>query len=95
MLEPSTVFLPAAVIKNTFISHRCETAACGGLLSCDGTEQGLLRKTASLAFSLERFYEWADKMGDGGTPWHTFWRHVLSRYYWCVQSPALLPGSFS
>ena len=91
LLELSTVFLPAAVLKTTFIGHRCQTASCTGLLRCDGTEQGLMRKTASLAFSLELFYEWSDWMGDGGIPWHTFWRHVLQRYYWCAQTSA--PGS--
>lgn len=45
-----------------------------------------MRKTASLAFSLELFYEWLDRMGDGGVPWHTFWRHVLLRYSGYVQT---------
>ena len=29
---------------------------------------------------LELLYEHADKVADGGTPWHKFWRQTLAKY---------------
>ena len=91
---PSAVVLPAARVQTLFESRACQHVlpdgnVCCGQLTVDGSEYGLLRKTADLAFSHELLRQYVSRFSSGSVDsWTAFWNHTVMKIIDPLESPA-------
>ena len=79
--KSSLVFLRTCQAFVTFLSYRCTTLGCKGLLLADGQSAGLFRQTEKVAFGLCLLYFWLGEVFGGGIPFLSIWRSTLRAYH--------------
>ena len=85
--------MSAVLLERKFYVQRCTTPACRGVLTVDGQEYGILRKTHLVAFSYELLYGFDLMMGRHCPTFSGYWKDAMHRAplpeqhrQWCIEN---------